>query len=120
MKIALIHISDFHVRENESFISGKIQKFVDSLNALGSVDDYVVLFSGDLAHSGQINEYKRSRYIMGKIIDGIKQKNNGKFVNVLIVPGNHDLTLTKDSRNRAYIQKHYDANCIESIVSDEL
>jgi energy-coupling factor transporter ATP-binding protein EcfA2/predicted phosphodiesterase len=120
MKVAIVHISDFHVKENERFINEKIIKFFASLNALGNVDEYAIVFSGDLAYSGQINEYKRSRYIIGGIIAGIKQKNNGKFVKLLIVPGNHDLTLPKDPRDRAYIQQHYDDNCIESIVEDEI
>src|SRR5690554_5010630 len=117
MKVAIVHISDFHVKAGEHFINEKISMFLDSLNTLGTVHEYAIVFSGDLADSGQINEYKSSRYIIGKIIEGIKQKNNGKFVDVLIVPGNHDLTLNEESRDRAYIQQHYDDNCIESIVA---
>ncbi|HZH87940.1 MAG TPA: metallophosphoesterase [Chitinophagaceae bacterium] len=120
MKVAIVHISDFHVKAGEHFINEKISMFLDSLNTLGTVHEYAIVFSGDLADSGQINEYKSSRYIIGKIIEGIKQKNNGKFVDVLIVPGNHDLTLNEESRDRAYIQQHYDDNCIESIVADEI
>lgn len=120
MKVAIIHISDFHVRANENFLNEKISKFMDSLNVLGNVDEYVIVFSGDLAYSGQINEYRSSRYIIGKLIYGIKQKNGNDFVDVFIIPGNHDLALTDDARGREYIQKHYDDNCIEKIVPDEI
>lgn len=120
MKVAIIHISDFHVKTGDRFIKEKINKFLDSLNILGDVDDYVIIFSGDLAFSGQINEYKKSRYILGKIIAGIKQKNKGKFVEFLIVPGNHDLTLAEESRDRAYIQQYYDDDNIEFLIDDEI
>lgn len=120
MKVAIVHISDFHVKAGERFINEKINRFLDSLNALGTVDEYAIVFSGDLAYSGQINEYKSSRYVIGKIIDGIKQKYNKKFVDLFIVPGNHDLPLTRESRNRVYIQQHYDDNRIEPIVADEI
>lgn len=120
MKVAIIHISDFHVKESERFIDEKISRFLDSINVLGNIDDYAIVFSGDLAHSGQSNEYKSSTYLMARIINGIKQKSIGKFVEVLIVPGNHDLTLDAKSRDRAYIQKHYDGGCIESIVAGEI
>lgn len=120
MKIAILHLSDFHVNAGERFIKEKINKFLESLNIIGNVDEYVIVFSGDLANSGQINEYKSSRNIIGRIISGIKEKHNNKFIDLLMIPGNHDLTLTVESRKGSDIQEAYNNNSIESFVQSEI
>lgn len=120
MKIAIIHLSDFHVREGDQFVSQKTKGVLSALNVLGKVDDYIVVFSGDLSYSGKINEFKQSRYLMGKIISGIKQKNDNKFVNLFMVPGNHDLHLPQNARVRKDIQEHYDNETIEELIPAEI
>lgn len=120
MKIAIVHLSDFHIHAGEKFLPQKINGVLAALNVLGKVDDYIVVFSGDLSHSGQINEFKQSRYLLGKIISGIKQKNDNKFVNFFMVPGNHDLCLPENARVRKDIQEHYDNGTIESLIPEEI
>ncbi len=120
MKIAVLHISDFHIRSGDHFLEEKISGLLSALNVLGKVDDYLVVFSGDLSNSGQVNEFKKSRYLLSRIINGIKQKNDNKFINFFMVPGNHDLCLPKDARERKDIQKHYDDETIEDMIDDEI
>lgn len=120
MKIAIVHLSDFHIHAGEKFLPQKINGVLAALNVLGKVDDYIVVFSGDLSHSGQINEFKQSRYLLGKIISGIKQKNDNKFVNFFMVPGNHDLCLPENARVRKDIQEHYDNGTIETLIPEEI
>ena len=74
MKIAIVHLSDFHIHEGERLLDQKINGIVSALNVLGNVDDYVVVFSGDLSYSGQVNQFKQARPIFEKILKGIKQK----------------------------------------------
>ncbi len=119
MKIAIVHLSDFHIHAGEKFLPQKISGVLAALNVLGKVDDYIVVFSGDLSDSGQINEFKQSRFLLGKIISGIKQKNGNKFVNLFMVPGNHDLSLPKNARIRKDIQEHYDNGTIEELIPKE-
>ena len=119
MKVAIVHLSDFHIRDGEQFVPQKINGIVSALNVLGTIDDYIVVFSGDLSQSGQINEFKQSRYLFGKIISGIKQKNGNKFVNLFMIPGNHDLCLPVNARVRKDIQEHYDNGTIEELLPTE-
>lgn len=119
MKIAIVHLSDFHINAGERFLSQKIDGVLSALNILGKVNDYIVVFSGDLSYSGQVNEFKSSRYLFGKIINGIKQKNDNKFVNLFMVPGNHDLCLPKNARERKDIQAHYDNGTISELLPVE-
>lgn len=120
MKIAIVHLSDFHIHDRDKFLSQKTDGLLSALNILGKIDDYIVVFSGDLSYSGQINEFKQSRYLLGKIISGIKLKNNNKFVNLFMVPGNHDLCLPQNARKRKDIQEHYDSGNIEDLVFSEV
>lgn len=120
MKIAIVHLSDFHIRSGDQFLSQKTNGILSALNILGKVDDYVVVFSGDLSSSGQVNEFKRARYLFGKIISGIKKKNDNKYVNLFMVPGNHDLCLPGNARVREDIQEHYDNDTIEELIPTEV
>ena len=120
MKVAIIHLSDFHIKDREHFERAKVNGIISSLNALDKVDEYLVVFSGDLANSGRINEYRQSRYLFGQLINGIKQKNNNKFVNLIMVPGNHDLCLPEDARTSDDIQQAYFDGTIESRVEEEI
>lgn len=120
MRLAIIHLSDFHVKGSGKFSDKKIDGLIKSLNTLGNVDEYLIIFSGDLAFSGKPNEYKSSRYIFGKIIAGIKQKNKNKYVDLYMVPGNHDLCFPDDPRSRAYIQEHYENGRIDDLLKTEL
>lgn len=119
MKVAIIHLSDFHIVENERFSKVKIDEFMESLNILGDVDEYIIAFSGDLAYSGKINEYKASRYLFGQIIRGLKQKNGNRFIPLLLTPGNHDLCLPEGARVRSEIQQRYDSDTIDEALPTE-
>jgi predicted phosphodiesterase len=119
MRIAILHLSDFHVKENDRLSKEKIERFLESLNVLGKVDEHIIVFSGDLAFSGKESEYKKSRQVIGSIISGIKAKNGNRNIDLFMVPGNHDLSLTDESRKGEYIQQAYDQNQIESLLTEE-
>lgn len=119
MKIAVLHLSDFHVKASDRFLETKMNGLLSALNVLKGIDDYAIVFTGDLADSGQINEYRRARFLLNKILNGVKNKNNNNFVNVFVIPGNHDLCLPKDARERKYIQEHYERGAIETLINEE-
>ena len=119
MKIAIIHLSDFHVKDSDRFVEQKIDSVVSALTPLEKIDDHVVIFSGDLSFSGQINQFKKSRHILSRIIKGLKQKNDNKYVNMFMVPGNHDLCFPAGTRGRNDIQEHYDNGTIEELLPTE-
>ena len=120
MKIAIIHLSDFHIKDGDRIINQKIDGFLSGLNVLKDIYEYAIIFSGDLAYSGQINEYKNARRLFSRLINGIKIKNENRYVNLFMVPGNHDLSLSETARDRKYIQSYYDNEKIDTIVDEEL
>lgn len=120
MKIAILHLSDFHIKENDDLVLIKIDKMLDSLNVMGKIDEYIILFSGDLAYSGKINEYKKSRKIIGKLIAGLKSKSGKAFVDLWMVPGNHDLNLNAVKRTKQDIENYYKENTINAMLDNEI
>ena len=120
MRLGIIHLSDFHIKGNERFSNVKIQKLIESTNVLGDIDQFAIVFSGDLAFSGEKKQYESARYIFGKLIQGLKDKTNNCFVNVFKVPGNHDLRLIQESRTGTDIQNYYNDNVIDAKIQEEL
>lgn len=120
MKIALIHLSDFHIGLKDKIEDKKIDAIVSSLNSLKKFDECIIVFSGDLAHSGKINEYKKARNVFSKLVRKIKDKFSIEYVKIFLVPGNHDLCLTKDARDRKFIQSYYDCDNIEELLPNEI
>lgn len=120
MKIALIHLSDFHINNKDSISNEKIDTIIKSLKVIKNIDKYILVVSGDIAFSGKNNEYRKAHSIFTKIIIGIKEKLLNDYINVLIVPGNHDLCLTTDARDRETVQKCYDNNSIDELIDSEV
>lgn len=119
MKIALLHISDFHLKDGDIFCNTKIDKFVDSLKSFQNIDDIIILISGDIVFSGGINEYKTYRKLQTILINKLKEKINDKFIPIYLVPGNHDIDYNKLLRKGADIEKAYRNNNIDRMLDDE-
>lgn len=120
MKTAIIHISDFHIKETDNLIYEKINKMVSALNVIGSVDKYIIIFTGDLAHSGKINEYKKANKITGFLYNKIKEISKDNMVDFYMVPGNHDMVLNESSRKCDDILKYYKNKIINQKLEDEI
>lgn len=120
LKIAVIHLSDFHTRDGQRYSKQKMDRFLDSINTLGNIGKFIVVLSGDYACNGAVNEYKVARRITNAIIFGLKEKCENEFVELLIVPGNHDMVLSNDSRKWEDIQSYYNNSDIERHIPEEL
>ena len=65
MKVLFLHLSDAHLLCNTFIEDRIINAQVQALNSLGSFDKCSIIFSGDLAQAGQINEYKKCGFYLG-------------------------------------------------------
>lgn len=59
MKLLFLHLSDAHFKDDTFYSEKTINAQVQALNSIGDFDKCFIMFSGDLAFSGQINEYKK-------------------------------------------------------------
>ena len=120
MKIALVHISDFHLKDKDIFNYQKIDNFIAGLKSLSNIKEIILLISGDIAFSGKANEYKVYKKLMGSLISKIKSELIGnKFVRIYCVPGNHDLDYDGLSRKFKDIESAYKKQTIDNILDDE-
>ena len=120
MNIAFIHLSDFHININNDKINcNTIDSIVDSLKRLKRIDKYILIVSGDIVYSGKTNEYKKARKAISQIIGKIKTELKDDYIKVIMVPGNHDLCLVRDARDRKLIQSHYDDGKIDDLLPGE-
>jgi Ni2+-binding GTPase involved in maturation of urease and hydrogenase len=93
MKISFLHLSDFHLNDEQGVHPAKIQAIVDSLAVYAPFEGIVIVLSGDIAATGQINQYKLAGIFLGRLVPQLKRKFSisDKNVKILIVPGNHDI-----------------------------
>lgn len=94
---------------------------VDALNVVGDIDKIVIIISGDCAFSGSESEYKYVWSIVGNIIKNFKKAfHSTDYIEVLTVPGNHDMdfskgSLTVDDLNDIYITDTYNKELPQEI-----
>lgn len=141
MRIAIIQLSDLHVKDSSVADDKFILPIVNSLSELPSFDHVAIVFSGDLAASGKKEQYEAIEHLIGRLVVQIRNKylNESEKISVLMVPGNHDINFNVEKRDRTEIvslikdseknlQKEYDmlenfyslANKNDCFLSDKL
>ena len=105
MRVLFLHLSDIHIKEKNTFSSTKIEKMISAIAQEKCIDKIFIVLSGDLAFSGTKEQYKLCRIILGQIIDKLKKLYNiNNYIDVLVVPGNHDINFNNVSLSRSEIQ----------------
>lgn len=116
MKILFLHLSDIHIENSKTFNDDKVTKLNKAVNTFEKVDEAFILVSGDISQSGTREQFDIFKSIIGRIYKNIAQNNNlQKRINVLIVPGNHDVDFKnkKMSRNDIYKEAFTNNNHVQ-------
>lgn len=100
MRISFLHLSDFHLNDSKGVHPAKIQAIVDSLGVYTPIEEIVIVLSGDIAATGQENQYKIAATFLKRLIPEIRRKYSisEKNTKILIVPGNHDIDWGRSTR----------------------
>lgn len=100
MRISFLHLSDFHLNDSKGVHPAKIQAIVDSLGVYTPIEGIVIVLSGDIAATGQANQYKIVATFLKRLIPEIRRKYSisEKNTKILIVPGNHDIDWGRSTR----------------------
>lgn len=121
MRILLIHLSDAHLKDKTYIDEKIINAQVQAINSLGKFDKCCIAFSGDLAYSGQENEYKKARFYLGNLWRKLTNKFNLIYpINTFVVPGNHDIDFQCQRRNRSEICELINAGITDEMITEEL
>lgn len=121
MKILLLQLSDLHIKDNSLVSDETLPCIVKSLKELPKFDEVTIVLSGDLANSGKKHEYEHVHHFIGKLIINIRREfwnNEYKKIEVVAVPGNHDISFTTAQRNRNEARKL--AKDFENTIAEEL
>ena len=108
MKILFLHLSDAHIKNDTKITELKQPEIVKAISQIGKFDECIIVFSGDLTHSGGEDSYE----VVGKFIDSLVESISDKYlsghtIHIMIVPGNHDNLISDCSRYNFDLEKYY-------------
>lgn len=117
--IVMLHLSDLHITKESDTKVINVHKIVDVLNTVSDFSEVLIIVSGDIAYSGKREEYDAAYKMFGTIIKEIKDKFGKIDVNLMIVPGNHDVDLSVDMGAEA-IEKIIKEGLVSKAIPSEL
>ena len=122
MEKVIIQISDLHLFCNQKTKKVDIKCFVDCMKRFFNIDaEYYLVVCGDLTMDGTQNNCSFSLRLLEEIKRNIESCIK-KQLNILIVPGNHDINLTKsniDFRKLAELENEGNISGIEKLFISE-
>ncbi len=120
MKILFLHLSDLHIKDEKAYCEFQIKKMVDSLRVAGKVDHMFIICSGDIAFSGAQEQYNVAYGILKKIFTQLKkEKIFTERVEVICVPGNHDIAYEEPPRTAKELNEIYKNWSYEKLLMSE-
>ena len=121
MKILFLHLSDLHIQSRSAYDKFHIEKMLDSLRMAKEFDRMVVIFSGDIAQSGESTQYDVASSMVAAIFRLSKSKGIfKKHIDVLCVPGNHDLLHSATPRTTEELNAIFSNRTYPSLIQGEL
>src|SRR5665213_1832757 len=102
MKIAILHLSDIHLRGADGVTQRVAAIASCAFAASRECDACLVLVTGDISFSASSEEYASAASFLQDIAQAIK--NEGcPVVDVVLVPGNHDCKLIPEDKARSVV-----------------
>ena len=90
MSFSIIHLSDIHLVGNSDRINNRVIALKQACaGAIRNACDVVVAITGDVAYSGQTEQYQQADKILCEVSDYLRTEKNSN-VSIVMVPGNHD------------------------------
>ena len=108
MRILFLHLSDLHIKSDKAYCEFQIKKIIDSLRTVGPFDKLLFVLSGDVAFSGEKEQYCVANKILNEMSTELKNKKvyTGS-IEFVCVPGNHDIEFEKKPRTVSKLNDIY-------------
>jgi predicted MPP superfamily phosphohydrolase len=127
MRILIVQISDIHLKAPAGAVGDRAAKVARAVVAkVPKVDACYLVLTGDVASTGDPAQYSTARQIIERIKEGLLEAGIAS-VNVLAIPGNHDLNLGTEKDTRRFLldsldkylaaKVDFDGSAFESIIS---
>jgi hypothetical protein len=96
MITALVHLSDIHLKTSGNVIAQRVGQLAAAIcSADTRCRDYVVILTGDIAFSGDAEEYLAGERFLNELRGAVAKQLGGSSIATLAIPGNHDCVLPK-------------------------
>lgn len=105
MSVVLLHLSDIHIKSAQDQVLERGEDIAKCLySSLPSASHVFIIISGDIAYSGDADQYAAAKSFFNEILDAIKKE---KLVPVsfILTPGNHDCDFTLNNGTRKILVK---------------
>lgn len=100
MKLQILHLSDMHFSKREDSFSINVDKMVQALESVETADERIIVISGDLTSTGCYKEYEHVNSFVGALLKELRKTvSEYKKIEIICVPGNHDVFVSKLDRN---------------------
>ena len=120
MKVLFLHIGDIHIKDRRTINEFQIKKIADSLNSF-QYDHIIIVVSGDIAFSGNPDQYAVAKKLIGALIESIKAScGHTKYINVVVVPGNHDVDQTDAQLSSTDLQCIRKNNAFAKCIDEQI
>lgn len=123
MKIALIHLSDLHIKSANDFLIQHVDSFASACApVVNGCEKVIVAVTGDIVDKGQVANYAIAMAFFKQFEAKLHVENPDCVVEYIIVPGNHDLDCDNDSKKnlrKALIQWASNNDTVEQEIIDE-
>lgn len=121
MKFSIIHLTDIHMKGKiDNYICSRTESIIRAINSvLLSGEVAIIVVSGDIAFSGQKDEYQIAKKFLNEIKAGVDIA-KGVDCSLLMVPGNHDCDFSSPTpiRNRLMPQSNADSNIEPEVFAE--
>ena len=102
MKIAVVQLSDIHLRNPDDTVLKRADHIASAVMSVAPHPDaYLLAVTGDVAFSGKDHEYALARPFFGEVSQIIQRSGQPFFQ--FLVPGNHDLDFTSEPDTRGLL-----------------
>ena len=113
MKLVILHLSDIHIKDEfDQILNQDLNIARSTYKHIDNNDHVVILISGDIAFSGQKEQYNLANILFTKIESHIKNERKVN-INFIICPGNHDCDFTKNPTRDFMLQNMLKQNLSE-------
>ncbi len=114
-------IGDIHLKETQKFDYEVLNAVANLFNNMQDVGGISIIIAGDVAYSAKKSEYLHFGKLLASLISFIKKALNKRvYINVYMVPGNHDINFDNKTRNRLDVLSMLNNGTIEENIGKEL
>lgn len=100
-KLAVLHLSDIHLKPGRNAVLGRVEQIARALGAFShEAGDVLIVISGDVAYSGVEEEYLVAKELIQRLREALVQNGCRPYSECILVPGNHDCSFANPNSIR--------------------